>query len=209
MLWLLPEHSLLCGIEIAMILYEDALPAGLQRIVRLIVRIKTALVVISLPILPITFFFVVFFRYILERDLFAYEEWLLPICFWIFFLGSALGTYHDKQINADLLDAITDSPTFLWLRKVTITLIELVITLFVLYWAWLMLADEIAAYPRWKTSIALKIPFIVPRIGIFIGFFFMALYSALSVYLLLKIGPNKYVETAQSHKQTDAEIEGA
>ena len=66
-------------------LYEDALPPRLSVLVQVAVRIKTAIVVIALPILPITFFFVVFFRYILESDLFAYEEWLMVICFWVFF----------------------------------------------------------------------------------------------------------------------------
>ena len=130
-----------------MILFEEALPAGLRGFVRLMVRIKTALVVIALPILPITFFFVVFFRYILERDLFAYEEWLMPICFWVFFLGSALGTYQDKQINADLLDVFTEDHKILWLRKVAITILELIITLVVLHWAWLMLAGRICSIP--------------------------------------------------------------
>jgi TRAP-type C4-dicarboxylate transport system permease small subunit len=193
-----------------MIMFEDALPLRLQKFVSLMVKIKTTIVVIALPILPITFFFVVFLRYILERDLFAYEEWLMPICFWLFFLASALGTYQDKQINADLLDEFTDNPNLLWLRKVLITFIELVITLFIVHWGWLMLADEIAAYPRWKTTIALKIPFIVPRLGIVVGFLFMAFYSALSVYVLLKVGPIKYAETMRAHKQSEAdEAEGA
>jgi TRAP-type C4-dicarboxylate transport system permease small subunit len=184
-----------------MILLEDDLPAGLRGLVRLMVKIKTILVVISLPILPITFFGVVFFRYILEQDLFAYEEWLLPICFWIFFLSSAIGTYHGKQINADLLDTVTDNHKFMWLRKMGVTAIELVITLIIFYWAWLMLANEIADYPSWKTTIALKIPFFVPRLGIFVGFFFMALYSALSLYLMWKVGPDRYVKAVQADKQ--------
>lgn len=191
-----------------MIMFEDALPPGLQKFVRLMVRIKTTLVVIALPILPITFFFVVFFRYILEKDLFAYEEWLMPICFWMFFLSSALGTYHDKQINADLLDTLTDNPTLIWLRKLIITIVELIITLFILHWGWLMLADEIAAFPRWKTTIALKIPFIVPRVGICIGFLFMAFYSALAVYVMLRVGPVKYNQTMQAFRQAEAEAEG-
>ncbi|HAD27647.1 MAG TPA: C4-dicarboxylate ABC transporter permease [Rhodobacteraceae bacterium] len=180
-----------------MILLESALPDNLSQIVRTMIRVKTALVVFSLPILPITFFGVVFFRYILERDLFAYEEWLLPICFWIFFLGSALGTYYDKQINADLLDTFTDNQNLQWLRKIIIQIIELTITLILVYWAWLMLADEISDFPGWKTTIALKIPFIIPRIGIFIGFAFMAFYSGLAVYLLLRVGPDGYAEAMQ------------
>ena len=184
-----------------MILLEDDLPPGLRTIVRLMVKIKTIMVVIALPILPITFFGVVFFRYILEQDLFAYEEWLLPICFWIFFLSSAIGTYHGKQINADLLDAVTDNHKIMWLRKMGVTALELVITLIILHWAWLMLAGEIADYPGWKTTIALKIPFIVPRLGICVGFFFMALYSALSLYLMWKVGPDRYVEAMQADKR--------
>ena len=191
-----------------MIMFEDDLPPGLRKFVRLMTRIKTTIVVVALPILPITFFFVVFFRYILERDLFAYEEWLMPICFWMFFLASALGTYHDKQINADLLDALTDNKKIIWFRKVAITFIELIITLFVLYWGWLMLADEIAAYPRWKTTIALKIPFFVPRLGIFVGIFFMAFYSAVAVYVLMKVGPVKYSDRMAAFKLAEAEAEG-
>ena len=108
-------------------MFEDDLPPGLRKLVRTMIKVKTAIVVVALPILPITFFFVVFFRYILERDLFAYEEWLMPICFWMFFLASALGTYHDKQINADLMDALTDNKKIIWFRKVAITFIELII----------------------------------------------------------------------------------
>lgn len=190
-----------------MVLFEDALPPGLSRLVRLMVRIKSVLVAVALPILPITFFFVVLFRYILERDLFAYEEWLMPICFWVFFLGSALGTYYDKQINADLLDTVTENSTLLWLRKLVIQIIELSITVVLVYWAWLMIADEIAAYPGWKTTIALKIPFIVPRFGIFVGFVFMAFYSALSIFLMLRVGPDRYAEAMENARRAEPDEE--
>jgi TRAP-type transport system small permease protein len=56
-----------------MVLLESELPHGLRSLVRTLVRIKTVIVVIALPILPITFFLVVLFRYVLETDLFAYE----------------------------------------------------------------------------------------------------------------------------------------
>ena len=193
-----------------MVLLESELPHRLRSLVRTLVRIKTVIVVIALPILPITFFLVVLFRYVLETDLFAYEEWLLPICFWLYFLGGALGTYDDVHINADLLGAVSESPKYLWLRKIGITAIELVIVLFVVYWAYLMLADEIASYPNWKTTIALKIPFFIPRVGIFLGFLFMAFYSALFLYLLWKVGPEHYVKTIkQEGKAREIEEERA
>ena len=177
-----------------MLLLETGLPFWAVRFIRALVLVKSILVAVTLPILPITFFLVVIFRYILESDLFAYEEWLMPICFWVFFLGSALGTYYDKQINADLLDTITENQKLQWIQKIVIQVIELVITLILVYYAWLMIADEISDYPGWKTTIALKIPFIVPRIGIFVGFAFMAFYSSLSIYLMLRAGPERYAE---------------
>ena len=184
-----------------MIILEDELPPRLGNFIRFIIRIKSFLVAVALPILPITFFFVVLFRYILHSDLFAYEEWLMPICFWVFFLGSALGTYYDKQINADLLDTIADSRKLQWIQKIVIQIIELVITLILVYYAWLMLADEISDYPGWKTTIALKIPFIIPRIGIFVGFAFMAFYSSLAIYLMLRVGPDRYAEARLKARQ--------
>ncbi len=190
-----------------MIALEDDLPPRLGRVVRFMVRAKSTLVAFAVPILPITFFFVVLFRYVLERDLFAYEEWLLQICFWIFFLGSALGTYYNKQINADLLDAITDNRKLQWLRKIAIQTIEFAITVVLVYWAWLTIADELADYPAWKTTIALKLPFIIPRIGIFVGFLFMALYSALAIYLMLRVGPDRYAEAMQKTRQQAQEPE--
>ena len=66
-----------------------------------------------------------------------------------------------------------------------------------------MIADEIAAYPGWKTTIALKIPFIVPRFGIFVGFVFMAFYSALSIFLMLRVGPERYAEAMAKARQAE------
>lgn len=192
-----------------MLLLEYGLPSWAVRFVRAMVLLKSILVAVTLPILPITFFFVVVFRYILQSDLFAYEEWLMPICFWIFFLGSALGTYYDKQINADLLDTMTNNPTLLWLRKLIIQSVELFITLVLVYWAWLMIADELAAYPNWKTTIALKIPFFYPRLGILIGFGFMGFYSALAVFLMLRAGPQRYADALKSQRAKKLAEEGA
>ena len=70
-----------------------------------------------------------------------------------------------------------------------------------------MIADEIAAYPVWKTTIALKIPFIVPRFGIFVGFVFMAFYSALSIFLMLRVGPDRYAEAMENARRAEPDEE--
>ena len=168
----------------------DQLPRALQGPVRAMLAFKSVLVVISCLIMAGTFFFVVIVRYIFEGDLFAYNEWLLMVCFWLFFMGGALGTYEGSHINADLLDYLTEDQRLRWLRKLVVTAIEVVVSIALVYWAVLMIYDEIESYPNWAVTPALKIPFLIPRVGILVGLFMMCLYSVFHLYALTKISPS-------------------
>jgi len=166
----------------------DKLPNAIAGPVRIALAIKNFIIVVASLIMAVTFGFVVVARYGFSADLFAYEEWLMVICFWMFFMASAMGTYDKSHVNADLLGFVIKDPRKLWLRNVIIEIIEVLVTFAIIYWAWLMIADEISYYPNWQTTIALQIPFLVPRIGIFLGFILMAVYSILHLYVLLKTG---------------------
>ena len=166
----------------------DRLPDAIAGPIRVALAIKNFIIVLASLIMALTFGFVVIARYGFSADLFAYEEWLMVICFWMFFMASAMGTYDKSHVNADLLGFVIKDPRKLWLRNVIIEFIEVLVTLAIIYWAWLMIADEISYYPNWQTTIALQIPFLVPRIGIFLGFILMAVYSILHLYVLLKTG---------------------
>ena len=167
----------------------DQLPRALQGPVRAMLAFKSVLVVISCLIMAGTFFFVVIVRYGFEGDLFAYNEWLLMVCFWLFFMGGALGTYEGSHINADLLDYVTDSERLRWLRKLVVTTIEVIVSVALVYWAVLMIYDEIVSYPNWTVTPALKIPFLIPRTGILVGLLMMSLYSAFHLYALIRTRP--------------------
>ena len=164
----------------------DQLPRALQGLVRGLLAFKTVFVVIACLIMAGTFFFVVIVRYGFEGDLFAYNEWLLMVCFWLFFMGGALGTYDGSHINADLLDYLTEDQRLRWLRKLVVTVIEVGVSIALVYWAVLMIYDEIESYPNWTVTPALKIPFLIPRVGILVGLLMMSFYSALHLYALIK-----------------------
>jgi TRAP-type C4-dicarboxylate transport system permease small subunit len=168
----------------------DQIPARLRRPVSFLLRAKTIFVSVSCMIMALTFFFVVIFRYILETDLFAYEEWLMVICFWLFFMAGSLGTYDNSHINADLLSQVLQNPLALRIRAIAVVLIELIVLLFAVYWAALMIIDEIDSYPFWQRTIALKIPFLVARLSILTGFIFMAFYTGLRLYVLIATRPD-------------------
>ncbi len=152
-----------------------------------------------------TFFFVVIFRYIFATDLFAYEEWLLIICFWLYFMASAIGTYENSHVNADLLEYVIKNPTVKWARSLLVVAIEFIVCLFAIYWSVLMIQDEIGSYPYWQTTIALKIPFLLPRAAVLVGFSFMAFYSGLRLYVLIRLGPaGSLREMTQTSEAVDA-----
>jgi TRAP-type C4-dicarboxylate transport system permease small subunit len=167
----------------------DHVPAWLRGPLRLMLRVKGMFVCAASLLMAFTFLFVVILRYGLNADLFAYEEWLLICCFWLYFMASALGTYENSHVNADLLDHVITDERWRWRRALLVTAIELIVSFAVIYWAVLMINDEIASYPYWQATIALKIPFLVPRFAVLVGFVFMAFYSALRLYVLIKLGP--------------------
>ncbi|HAT85746.1 TRAP transporter small permease [Cohaesibacter gelatinilyticus] len=167
----------------------DGLPPRFGRLVRKLVTAKLAMSAIATLILPLTFLMVVIFRYILHWDLFAYEEWLLPISFWLYFLACGVGSYQDTQIRADILESYFKSARAIWLRRLCLHVVETLICFVMLYWTYLLLDSGIAQYPYWQKTIALKIPFFVAHLGIFLGVFFMAFYGLLHVYVLVRFGP--------------------
>ncbi len=175
----------------------DHIPAGLRRPVRVMLAVKSAFVCVASLIMGFTFLCVVILRYGFEADLFAYEEWLLIICFWLYFMASALGTYENSHINADLLNYLTDNERLRWLRSIVVCIIELVVSLAAVYWAVLVIRDEFAAHPYWQATIALKIPFIVPRFAMLFGFGLMSFYSALRLYVLCKLRREPELEVAR------------
>ncbi len=173
---------------------------------RVMLAIQSGFVCVASLIMAFTFFGVVILRYGFQADLFAYEEWLLIICFWLYFMASALGTYENSHVNADLLDFLTDNQKLIWLRSLVACAIELAVSIVATYWAVLMMIDEASTYPYWQSTIALKIPFLVPRFGILLGFALMAFYSALRLYVLAKLGPEHAGELGK-HNNHDGEGE--
>lgn len=166
---------------------SEHLSPGMAGFVRLLLRVQTIYVCFGCLVMGFTFFFVVVFRYGFNADLFAYEEWLLIICFWLYFLAAAIGTWEGSHVNADLLDFVISDPSKRRVRALAITAIELVVTLALVYWSVLMMIEELGSYPRFQTTIALQIPFFVPRAAIFFGFTLMAFYSALRLWIMLKL----------------------
>lgn len=151
-------------------------------------QVMKLIVIFSGCVMALTFFLVVVVRYGFQGDLYAYEEWLLAIAFWGFFAGAVIASEKKLHINADILDIIFTDPKVRWYRQLIVLTIEFLVITTIVYWGYLMVADEISFYPRWKMTPALKIPFVVWRGAIFVGFVFMSMFAAAHLYVHVKEG---------------------
>lgn len=140
-------------------------------------------------LMAFTFLAVVIIRYGFAGNLFAYEEWLLAISFWTFFLGAALAAERKSHVNADILGVILGNSKLAWWRGILVYLIEILFGAYIVYWCYLAVESEILAYPLWERTTALKIPAVVPRTAIMVGFFFMTLFNSIYFVLHLIDGP--------------------
>ena len=146
---------------------------------KMLLRAQKYVLVTASLVMAVTFFLVVVLRYVFQADLFAYEEWILMIAFWLYFLGSAQGSWEGSHIKADFLSAFIRSAAMRRFFVLLVMVIEVgvlgVLAALGAYMVW----ENIAQYPRWSATVAWRIPFLVPHSGIFLGFSLMLLFSAL------------------------------
>ena len=170
------------------------LPGPLHKLVKCFLICKEYFLAISSLILAFTFFFVVILRYLFQADLFAYEEWILMVAFWIYFIGGAVGSYENTHVKADFLLSVIKNEKTKWLVNNCVVFIEVIVCVVLCYWAWLMLNAEIEDYPQWQRTTGLGLPFFIPKLGIFLGFIFMAFYTSLHLYSNFRDGPPTSVD---------------
>lgn len=150
---------------------------------------KTILVFCSL-LLAFVFFAVVILRYVFHADLFAYEEWVLVAAFWLYFIGGAQGSLENTHIKADFMNAWIKNRKVKWLLVNFTILMEVLVGIVLSYWGYLMVLEDVAKYPDWPTTVAWKIPFVLPRLGIFVGLVLMTVYTSLHLYVGIRLGPS-------------------
>jgi len=155
------------------------IPRPLGSLVNILLRSKEYLLVIASLVMAFVFFFVVILRYWFQADLFAYEEWVLMIAFWVYFLGGAMGSYENSHVKADFLLSLIDSVRTKWIVVNCTIFLEAIIGIVLSHWGWLMLWEEISAYPDWQRTTGLELPFVIPKLGIFLGFVLMTFYTSL------------------------------
>lgn len=138
-------------------------------------------------LMAFTFGAVVVVRYGFGGDLFAYEEWLLAISIVGFFAGAVLASERQLHINADILGIVISNSRLIWWRSFLVLLIEVLVTLFLVYACYVSLLDDFS-FPRLRATTVLRIPFVSWRIVIMCAFALMAMYTGAYMYVHIRRG---------------------
>ncbi|WP_299829339.1 TRAP transporter small permease [uncultured Roseobacter sp.] len=165
----------------------DELPKAIGAPMKWMLAIMKLIVTVSGFVMAMTFGLVVVIRYGFGGDLFAYEEWLLAISIVGFFAGAVLASERKLHINADILGIVIQNSRAIWWRGFVVLLIEVLVTLFIVYACYVSLLDDFS-FPRLRATPVLRIPFVSWRIAIMVAFGFMAIFSAAHLYVHIRKG---------------------
>lgn len=125
----------------------------------------------------------VFFRYILHRDLYGAEEFILIFAFWLYMMGAAYGSFEGSHIQADIVNEYVKSEKLKLRIKFLVSIISTVVCLVINYWAYNYFVWGIVKNAK---SIAWRIPMVIPQSSIFLGFSIMSAYSIFEFYQVFK-----------------------
>ncbi|WP_223427645.1 TRAP transporter small permease [Tateyamaria pelophila] len=170
-----------------MVNITDELPRVIGTPMNWMLWVMKVIVTFSGFLMAFAFGAVVVIRYGFGGDLFAYEEWLLAISIVGFFAGAVLASERNLHINADILSIVIQDSRLIWWRGFVVLLIELSVTLFIVYACYISLLDDFS-FPRLRATPVLRIPFVSWRIAIMVAFSFMAMFSAAHLYVHIRIG---------------------
>jgi len=147
---------------------------------RIVIGSFSAVCFASTVVLTLVICAATFVRYILQGDLFGYEEWVKFAAFWLYFLGAAIGAYNRTHVSADLVNAYLSYGTLknslIFLRNLITVSVCVLFAWYGWEFFWFGYAGPLGTGIAIPKTTAWRIPFWVGYLSVFLGLSFMAFY---------------------------------
>ncbi len=147
---------------------------------KVVVNGFSAVTLLMSVLLSILIAMATFVRYVIQGDLYGYEEWVKLFAFWLYFSGAAIGAFNRTHVSADLVQSYVPEGVAKRLLVFAKDLITVSVTLlFVWYGYGFFMFGFMGPL---GTGIALpkttiwQIPLWTSYLAIFLGLIFMAFY---------------------------------
>lgn len=119
-------------------------------------------------------------RYVLEMDLYGYEEWIKIFAFWLYFMGAGYGAFAGTHVSADLIQSYMKESMLKRLIIFIRTIITLGVTLLFTWYGYDFFMFGFSgplgtgiAIPK---TVAWRIPLWTAYLSIFLGLLSMSYY---------------------------------
>ncbi len=119
-------------------------------------------------------------RYVLEMDLYGYEEWIKIFAFWLYFMGAGYGAFAGTHVSADLIQSYMKESILKRLIIFIRTIITLGVTLLFTWYGYDFFMFGFSgplgtgiAIPK---TVAWRIPLWTAYLSIFLGLLSMSYY---------------------------------
>lgn len=146
----------------------------IKKIADFVLKIENAVVIICCIAMIALVFLTVLIRYIFRTGFQGMEELVMLFAFGIYFIGAALGTYHETQITADMMSLFVKKPRKMAFIKFIQNLIDAVlIGICAVYTTEQMLF----MYRLGGKSTGLKLPIWINYTIVLVGLFLMSIYA--------------------------------
>lgn len=146
----------------------------IKKIADFVLKIENAVVIVCCISMIALVFLTVVIRYIFRTGFQGMEELVMLFAFGIYFIGAALGTYHETQITADMMSLFVKSPRKMAGIKAVQNFIDAVlIGICAIYSTQQMLF----MYSIGGRTTGLKMPIWINYTIVLVGLFLMSIYS--------------------------------
>lgn len=116
---------------------------------------------------------IVAMRYIFSIDLYGIEEIIMMVSFWLYFLGSSMGSCEKSQISADILSTYITNQKAKRIMGLVTSLVTTTVCLLVTGWSFKFILWSMKMSP--KTPV-FRFPVLIPQSAILVGFCLMSFY---------------------------------
>lgn len=125
-------------------------------------------------------------RYILEIDLYGYEEWVKIFAFWLYFMGAAYGAFAGTHISADLIQAYLKPGFFKRFMLVLRNVVTVAVTALFTWYGWVYfifgLKGPLGTGVAIPKTVAWRIPLWWGYLPVFLGLLGMVYYFGWDLY---------------------------
>lgn len=119
-------------------------------------------------------------RYVLEMDLYGYEEWIKIFAFWLYFMGAGYGAFAGTHVSADLVQSYMKESVLKRFIILLRTIITLSVTLLFTWYGYdffmFGFTGPLGTGVAIPKTVAWRIPLWTAYLSIFLGLLSMSYY---------------------------------